>query len=60
MKMMDIVKGNVARFSFYRTGELFYEIFDGNGKALYMFPVNIEDKKILAVPRSIRNTKPSH
>lgn len=41
MKIKDIVKNNVARFSFYRAGHAFYEVEVEGTK--YKFPVSIED-----------------
>lgn len=44
MELKDIVaKGNSARFSYYRDGNLFYTVEVG-GKT-YAFPVPIEDTK---------------
>jgi hypothetical protein len=41
VKIKDIVKNNVAPFSFYRAGNAFYEVqVDG---ARYKFPVRLED-----------------
>ena len=41
MTIKDIVKDNVARFSFYRAGYAFYEVnVDGTR---YKFPVRLED-----------------
>jgi hypothetical protein len=37
----DIVKGKTARFSFYRAGNVFYEV-DVEGTR-YKFPVSLED-----------------
>ena len=37
----QIVKDNVARFSFYRTGNVFYTV-DVEGQK-YQFPVSLED-----------------
>ena len=46
MTMVEIVKDNIARFSFYREGELYYEVLDGkSGNKICMFPVNVEDKR---------------
>lgn len=42
--MLEIVKGNTARFAFYKCGELYYEIIV-EGKPKWMFPVNVDDKK---------------
>ena len=39
MKLIEMVKGRVVRFKFYRKGELWYEI-DGIG---FMFPVPTSD-----------------
>ena len=44
MKITEIVKDNIAKFNCYKEGKLYYEIFV-DGKPMYMFPVNIEDKK---------------
>jgi hypothetical protein len=41
MKIKDIVKNNVARFSFYRAGNCFYEVEVEGTK--YKFPVSLED-----------------
>ena len=38
MKLIEMVKGKVVRFKFYRKGELWYETEDG-----FMFPVQIND-----------------
>ncbi len=41
MDIKKIVKGNMARFSFYRAGYAFYEVkVDG---VKYKFPVSLED-----------------
>jgi hypothetical protein len=41
MDIKKIVKGNTARFSFYRAGYAFYEVeVDG---MRYKFPVSLED-----------------
>jgi len=41
MNIKNIVKNNVARFSFYRAGHMYYEVaVDGQ---LYRFPVSLED-----------------
>ena len=40
-KIKDIVKGNKAHFSFYRSGNMFYTVtIDGTR---WMFPENLED-----------------
>jgi hypothetical protein len=41
MKIKDIVKDNVARFSFYRAGYAFYEVEVSGTR--YKFPVSLED-----------------
>ncbi len=41
--MLEIIKGNTARFSFYREGKLYYEVIKDD-KPTWIFPVNIEDK----------------
>lgn len=41
MTIKEIVKGNVARFSFYRAGHAFYEV-EVNGTK-YKFPVSLQD-----------------
>ena len=41
MDIKDIVKGRMARFSFYRAGNAFYEV-DVDGTR-YKFPVSLED-----------------
>src|SRR5437870_13288295 len=41
LKIRDIVKDNVARFSFYRAGHAFYEVEVDGTK--YKFPVSLED-----------------
>jgi len=41
LKIKEIVKDNVARFSFYRAGYCFYEVEVAGGK--YKFPVSLED-----------------
>jgi hypothetical protein len=41
LKIKDIVKDNVARFSFYRAGYAFYEVQVDGTK--YKFPVGLED-----------------
>jgi len=43
--MLKIIKGNIAKFSHYRCGILYYEIFNEKGNAKYMFPIDIFDKK---------------
>lgn len=45
MNIKDLVKNTTARFSFFRDGELYYDIFDSEGKKLALFPVNITDKE---------------
>jgi hypothetical protein len=41
LKIKDIVKNNIARFSFYRAGYAFYEVEVAGRK--YKFPVSLED-----------------
>jgi len=41
VNIKDIVKGKVARFSFYRAGHAFYEVEVSGTK--YKFPVSLED-----------------
>jgi len=41
MKIKESVKNNVARFSFYRAGNAFYEVEVSGAK--YNFPVSLED-----------------
>ena len=41
MTIKEIVKGNLARFSFYRAGHAFYEVEIEGTK--YKFPVSPED-----------------
>ena len=41
MTIKEIVKGNLARFSFYRAGHAFYEVEIEGTK--YKFPVSLED-----------------
>jgi hypothetical protein len=41
VNIKDIVKGNVARFAFYRAGNAFYEVEVEGTK--YKFPVSLED-----------------
>jgi hypothetical protein len=41
MSIKNIVKNNVARFSFYRAGNAFYEV-EVDGRK-YKFPVSLED-----------------
>lgn len=43
MNIKDIVKNNTARFTFYRSGQLHYEVVSPDGRALYTFPVDITD-----------------
>ena len=45
MKILDIVKGNTAKFSFYRNGMLYYNVIDASGRHICTFPVDITDKK---------------
>jgi len=40
-KIKDIVKGNMAHFSFYRSGNMFYTVTAHGVK--WMFPVSLED-----------------
>ena len=40
-KMIDIVKGNMAQFPFYRAGNMFYTVTAYGVK--WMFPVSLED-----------------
>ncbi len=42
MTIKEIVKDNVARFSFYRAGHAFYEVQVQGTK--YKFPVSLEDR----------------
>jgi hypothetical protein len=41
LKIKDIVKDNMAHFSFYRAGNMFYTVRTHGVK--YMFPVSLED-----------------
>lgn len=41
LKIKDIVKDNVANFSFYRAGNFFYEIVVSG--ITYIFPVSADD-----------------
>lgn len=41
-KVKEIVSGNVAKFSFYRKGELWYTIRYGDNE-IFSFPVPIDD-----------------
>ncbi len=41
LKILDIVKGNMAHFSFYRAGNMFYTVSVHGVK--WMFPVSLED-----------------
>jgi hypothetical protein len=41
LKIKNIVKDNIARFSFYRSGNCFYEVAVDGQK--YQFPVSLED-----------------
>jgi len=41
LKIKDIVKGNMAHFSFYRGGNMFYTVTVFGVK--WMFPVSLED-----------------
>ena len=41
LNIKDIIKDNVARFSFYRAGHAFYEVNVDGTK--YKFPVSLED-----------------
>lgn len=45
MNILEIVKDNIARFSCYREGELFYEVIDTSEIVICMFPINIRDTK---------------
>ena len=40
----DVVKDNVARFSHYRDGTLYYEVRVPDGR-LFTFPITIEEAK---------------
>jgi hypothetical protein len=40
-KIKDIVKGNMAQFSFYRAGNMFYTVNACGGR--WMFPVSLDD-----------------
>src|SRR3989442_15762413 len=62
LKIRDIVKDNVARFSFYRTGHAFYKVEVDGTK--YKFPVSLEapgpatlqaDEKAITLTRTIRS-----
>lgn len=41
LSIKQIVKGNTARFSFYRSGNIFYTV-EVNG-VIYQFPVSLDD-----------------
>ncbi len=45
MKILEIVKGNTSKFSFYRNGMLYYDVIDDSGKHVCTFPVDITDTK---------------
>jgi hypothetical protein len=45
MKMLEIVKNNKAKFSFYRSGMLYYDIINNDGKVLFVFPIDIFNKE---------------
>lgn len=60
-KITDIInketKDNVAIFSFYRSGKMYYNIVDTTGKALWEFPVdvtNTDDIGNAVFPREIK------
>lgn len=46
-KVTDVInaetKENKAKFSFYRSGKLYYTVVDAAGKALWEFPVDVTD-----------------
>lgn len=45
MNIASIVKGNMAKFSFYRDGMLYYHVIDSTTNTpRWLFPVNIMDK----------------
>lgn len=45
MSIAHIVKDNMAKFSFYRDGMLYYHVIDhGTNTPRWLFPVNIKDK----------------
>lgn len=47
MKVTDIINKNTSEhkavFSHYRSGKLYYNVVDENGKPLYEFPVDVTD-----------------
>ncbi len=45
MKMLDIIKGNKARFNMYRNGMLYYDVVKPSGEAICNFPVDITDHR---------------
>jgi len=45
MKMIEIVKGNTAKFSCYRHGLMYYDVVDDAGSPICSFPIDITDKK---------------
>jgi hypothetical protein len=45
MKIIDIVKGNRAKFSHYRCGNMHYDVIDSSGKAICTFPVDVTNHR---------------
>lgn len=43
LKVIDIVKNNVARFEYAQSGKLYYKI--ENDTHVYMFPVDLNNKE---------------
>lgn len=42
-KIKELVAGNMAEFRFYRGGQLWYSIVDGEGNRIFTFPIPITD-----------------
>ena len=50
-KILELVKGNLAVFEFYRDGTLWYRIGDKPG---FMFPIPVDDAKSATFNREIK------
>jgi hypothetical protein len=43
MNITKIVKDNTAKFAYYRTGTLYYNVVHGDGSIICMFPIDTTD-----------------
>ena len=42
--MTELVKDNIAKFSYYRDGNMYYELINAQGQKFAIFPISLEDK----------------